>query len=111
MMIQSAVTVLLTLAGGRRDATSPCSAVRAIEVARAATAEYCHAAPQRTCAFTARAPVAGAGEDDPELRWVIKASQIHSYDQQHRPRFMPEGARFVHVSNRCEVMGTRGHER
>ena len=101
--------LVLLAAGCRTGEASTCTEARAIEAARQATSSYCAASPHG-CAFAPRAPVANAGEDEPGLKWVVRASQIHSFDEQHRPRFMPEGSRTVHVSEGCESLGTHGHE-
>ncbi len=57
------------------------------------------------CHFTARKPSPLNADEisDTELAWIINASIIHSYDDEGRPMFMPEGAMFIKLSQQCKV--------
>jgi hypothetical protein len=63
------------------------------------------------CDFAARppSPLNADEKNDRELAWVVTANQIHSFDEQKRPRFMPEGAVFARVSRACVVTRVIGH--
>ena len=57
------------------------------------------------CDFTAREPSPLNADEiaDSELAWIINASIIHSFDDDGRPTFMPEGAMFIKLSPQCKV--------
>jgi len=71
--------------------------------AHAEVKSFC--AVKNGCDFKARkpSPLNADEKKDTTLAWVVTASQIHSYDEQGRPRFMPEGAIFTHVNKQCVV--------
>lgn len=79
-----------------------CSAERTEAAAREASKAYC-AGVKDGCDFEVRAPDAAGTR-------VVKVSLIHSRDEQGRPRFMPEGARFADVTPGCQVARFWGHE-
>ncbi len=57
------------------------------------------------CHFTARepSPLNASEIADTELAWIINASIIHSFDDDGRPIFMPEGAMFIRLTQQCMV--------
>lgn len=57
------------------------------------------------CHFTAREPSPLNADEiaDTELAWIINSSIIHSFDDEGRPVFMPEGAMFIKLSQQCKV--------
>lgn len=46
--------------------------------------------------------------DRDDLMWIVKASIIHSYNEEGQPLYMPEGAAFAHISDTCEVIDLVG---
>ncbi|MBL8920364.1 MAG: hypothetical protein JNJ54_15965 [Myxococcaceae bacterium] len=97
----NALLSLLILAVPDAGAGS-CSVERTEAAAREASKAYC-ATVKDGCDLEVRAPDASG------LR-VVKVSLIHSRDEQGRPRFMPEGARFADVTPACQVARFWGHE-
>jgi len=57
------------------------------------------------CHFTAREPSPLNADEiaDTALAWVVNASIIHSFDDDGRPIFMPEGAMFIEISRQCKI--------
>lgn len=77
--------------------------------AHAEISAFC-ARSKRGCDFAARppSPLNANEKKDASLAWVVTASQIHSFDEQGRPRFMPEGFMFARVSKACTVTAVTG---
>lgn len=70
-----------------------CDQVAALTVAQKAAKNYC--AGPNGCDFQIK-------WDNAAHEWLIIVSLIHSFDEQHRPRFMPEGFTFIRVAgNDC----------
>ncbi len=93
-------------------AAAPCTEDAAKKQAAADPQVRAHCAGSKLgCDFSARAPspLNADEKSDAELAWVVTANQIHSFDEQKRPRFMPEGAVFARVSRACVVTRVIGH--
>jgi hypothetical protein len=109
---RSAVLLALWSWASGAPAQGACSDAQAKEAAaaHAAVKAFC-AANRLGCDYSARppSPLNANERDDGALAWVVMASQIHSLDAQGKPRFMPEGAMFAHVSKTCAVTKLLGH--
>lgn len=77
--------------------------------AHAEISAFC-ARSKHGCDFKARppSPLNADEKKNASLAWVVTANQIHSFDEQGRPRFMPEGAMFTRVSKACTVTSVIG---
>jgi hypothetical protein len=71
-------------------ATKPLSQQQVIAFAKDATKETCNANNYKGCTFKASRAEGG---------WNVVASIIHSYDEQGKPLYMPEGYVFVIVND------------
>ncbi|GMV58021.1 MAG: hypothetical protein AMXMBFR72_11330 [Betaproteobacteria bacterium] len=101
--------VALVLAASVAGAATVCDEARAVQSARAVTADYC-ARVAHGCDFKVRADDT-AGERERATIWLVKVSQIHSFGPDGAPRVMPEGAVFVRVGRQvCGVLGILAHE-
>jgi hypothetical protein len=104
--------VAVTLAPLSALAAEECLERRAIEATAAhpEISAFC-ARSKHGCDFKARppSPLNADEKADASLRWVVIASQIHSFDEQGKPRFMPEGAMFTRVIAGCVVRDVIGH--
>lgn len=73
-----------------------CSSEQAIDKARLLSDTYCSG--KNGCHFNARWDMATKISS---AQWTVIVSQIHSFDENGMPRFMPDGAIIIKVSPNC----------
>ncbi len=66
--------------------------------------EFCAGRPYHGCSFEA------TPSTKPESIWRVRASLIHSYDDEGNPRFMPDGFLFADIEADCTVVRVWGME-
>jgi hypothetical protein len=84
-----------------------CTAVQAVEAARAETAKFCSG--PNGCDYTARPTLTHDKKQYPDAVWNIMVSQIFSFGKNGEPQFGPEGTEFVRVGKDCSVFEIMGH--
>ena len=99
---------VLLCAGTAHAAESECTESKALAAARSdkSIEKFC-AAPvngaNNGCYYKIRPASEGEVKVAQDLRWIIIASLIHSFDEKGQPRFMPEGATIVRVNKACSI--------